>query len=124
MNSSRRETIIATVIKSWSTESRFGIRYHFVVRTEDGKDVVSTIPTSVIYSAPCGDKGRIHSLVGAKVELTGQMGQFNAATTRYELVNVRGKILKLTQAMEALLEEERTRDAAVKTAWTNGCPVD
>lgn len=120
-----KTTIRAIVVRSWSTESRFGVSYFFKLRPVDAVGplnyITSTIPANIIASSPCGERGRIHSLVGAEVELTGRI-----VVQRGErrLSGPRGRVVKLTPAMAARLIEERELDAVVKAAWADGCPVD
>lgn len=120
-----KTTIRAIVVRSWSTESRFGVSYFFKLRPVDAVGplnyITSTIPANIIASSPCGERGRIHSLVGAEVELTGRI-----VVQRGErrLSGPRGRVVKLTPAMAARLVEEQELDAVVKAAWANGCPVD
>jgi len=119
-----KTTIRAIVDRSWSSEGRFGFSYFFKLRPVDGAAdsyIVSTIPANIIASSPCGEHGRIHSLVGAEVELTGRI---DVKRGERHLYNPRGRVVKLTPAMAALLVEEQERDAVVKAAWTKGCPVD
>lgn len=117
-----KTTIRAIVVKSWSSDGRFGVSYFFQLRPVDGGgDFVSTIPANVIMSAPCGEKGRIHSLVGAEVELTGRVVMQRGER---RLNNPRGRVVKLTPAMAARMAEEQELDAVVKAAWANGCPLD
>lgn len=116
----KRDTLRATVMKSWSTESRFGTSYFFRLRpvagSADGSDdFVSTIPANVIESAPCGKDGRIHSLVGAEVELTGRWDVVMFGLRR--LSNPRGRVVKLTPAMAARMAEEQELDAYLKAQW-------
>ena len=118
-------TIRAIVVRSWSTESRFGVSYFFKLRPVDAVGdsgyVTSTIPASIIASSPCGERGRIHSLVGAEVELTGRVVMQRGER---RLSNPRGRVVKLTPAMAAKMAEEQELDAYLKTAWANGCPLD
>lgn len=117
-----KTTIRAIVVRSWSTESRFGVSYFFKLRPVDGSDeFTSTIPANIIASSPCGERGRIHSLVGAEVELTGRI---EVKRGERHLSGPRGRVVKLTPAMAARLVEEQELDAVVKAAWANGCPVD
>ena len=128
----KRDIIRAIVVKSWSVESRFGVSYFFHLRPVDGGgDFVSTIPTNVIESAPCGKDGRIHSLVGAEVELTGRWEgkpiSFSVPAPQRglpPLSNTRGRVVTLTPAMAVKMAEEQELDAYLKTAWANGCPRD
>lgn len=118
-----KTTIRAIVVRSWSTEGRFGISYFFKLCPVDGtadSSIVSTIPANVIASSPCGEHGRIHSLVGAEVELTGRI---DAKRGERHLSNPRGRVVKLTPAMAALLVEEQERDAVVKATWAKGLEV-
>jgi len=120
-----KTTIRAIVVRSWSTESRFGISYFFKLRpvdaVADSGYIVSTIPANIIASSPCGERGRIHSLVGAEVELT---GRFVMQRGERRLSNPRGRVVKLTPMMAARLIEEQELDTIVKAAWANGCPLD
>ena len=123
-----KTTIRAIVVRSWSTESRFGVSYFFKLRPvdavgplNDSNYITATIPTNIIASSPCGERGRIHSLVGAEVELTGRI---EVKRGERHLSGPRGRIVKLTPAMAARLIEERELDAVVKAAWANGCPDD
>lgn len=121
----KRDTIRAIVVKSWSVESRFGVSYFFQLRPVDGSgDFVSTIPANVIESAPCGKDGRIHSLVGAEVELTGRWEgkpiSFSVPAPQRSLrrlSNPRGRVVKLTPAMAARMAEEQELDAYLKAQW-------
>jgi hypothetical protein len=121
----KRDTIRAVVVKSWSTEGRFGVSYFFQLRPVDGGgDIVSTIPANVIESSPCGKDGRIHSLVGAEVELTGRWEgkpiSFAVPAPQHSLrrlSNPRGRVVKLTPAMAAKLAEEQELDAFLKAQW-------
>ena len=120
-----KTTIRAIVVRSWSTESRFGVSYFFQLRPVDGGgDFVSMIPANVIESAPCGKDGRIHSLVGAEVELTGRWEgkpiSFSVPAPQRSLrrlSNPRGRVVKLTPAMAAKMAEEQELDAFLKAAW-------
>lgn len=115
-----KTTIRAIVVRSWSTESRFGVSYFFKLRPVDsaaGSYIVSAISANIIASAPCGEHGRIRSLVGAEVELTGRI---DVKRGERRLSNPRGHVVKLTPAMAALLVEEQERDAVVKAAWAKG----
>lgn len=120
-----KTTLHAIVVRSWSTESRFGISYFFKLRpvdaVGDSSYITSTIPASIIASSPCGERGRIHSLVGAEVELTGRIVMQRGER---RLSGPRGRVVKLTPAMAARLVEEQELDAVVKAAWANGCPLD
>lgn len=123
-SAAKRDTIRAIVVKSWSAESRFGVSYFFQPRPVDGGDIVSTIPGNVIESAPCGKDGRIHSLVGAEVELTGRWEgkpiSFSAPAPQHSLrrlSNPRGRVVKLTPAMAAKMAEEQELDAYLKAQW-------
>lgn len=121
----KRDTIRATVVKSWSTDGRFGVNYFFQLRPVDGGgDFVSTIPANVIESAPCGKDGRIHSLVGAEVELSGRWEgkpiSFSVPAPHHSLrrlSNPRGRVVKLTPAMAARMAEEQELDAYLKAQW-------
>jgi hypothetical protein len=120
MTTAKRNTLRATVMKSWSTESCYGTSYFFRLRPVTGNpdgsdDFVSTIPTNVIESAPCGKDGRIHSLVGAEVELTGRWDVVMFGLRR--LSNPRGRVVKLTPAMAARMAEEQELDAYLKAQW-------
>ena len=119
----KRDTYRAIVIRSWSIDGRYGISYHFRLRpvdadgkalNEDKNDFVSTIPGNVIMSAPCGEKGRIHSLVGAEVELTGRIVMQRGER---RLSNPRGRVVKLTPAMAAKMAEEQELDTYLKAQW-------
>ena len=119
----KRDTYRAIVIRSWSIDSQYGVSYHFRLRSvdadgkalnEDKNDFVSTIPTNVIESAPCGERGRIHSLVGAEVELTGRIVMQRGER---RLSNPRGRVVKLTPAMAARMAEEQELDAYLKAQW-------
>lgn len=119
----KRDTYRAIVIRSWSIDGQYGVSYHFRLRPvdADGKalnenknDFVSTIPCNVIMSAPCGEKGRIHSLVGAEVELTGRIVMQRGER---RLSNPRGRVVKLTPAMAARMAEEQELDAYLKAQW-------
>lgn len=114
----KRNTLRATVMKSWSTESCFGTSYFFRLRpvagSADSDDFVSTIPANIIESAPCGRDGRIHSLVGAEVELTGRIVMQRGER---RLSNPSGRVIKLTPAMAARMAEERELDAYLKAQW-------
>lgn len=119
----KRDTYRAIVIRSWSTDGQYGVSYHFRLRpvdadgkalNEDKNDFVSTIPTNVIESAPCGERGRIHSLVGAEVELTGRIVMQRGER---RLSNPRGRVVKLTPAMAARMAEEQELDAYLKAQW-------
>lgn len=120
-----KTTIRAIVVKSWSTEGRFGVSYFFQLRPVDGGgDFVSTIPANVIMSAPCGEKGRIHSLVGAEVELTGRwegkpisLSVPAPQRSLRRLSNPRGRVVKLTPAIAAKVAEEQELDAYLKAQW-------
>lgn len=123
-----KTTLRAIVVRSWSTESRFGVSYFFKLRpvdavgpVDDSGYITATIPTNIIASSPCGERGRIHSLVGAEVELTGHI-----VVQRGErrLSSPRGRVVKLTPTMAARLVEEQELDTVVKAAWADGCPVD
>ena len=122
MTTAKRNIYRAIVIKAWSIEA-LGISYHFRLRpvdadgkalNEDKNDFVSTIPGNVIMSAPCGEKGRIHSLVGAEVELTGRIVMQRGER---RLSNPRGRVVKLTPAMAAKMAEEQELDAFLKAQW-------
>ena len=122
MTTAKRNIYRAIVIKAWSIEA-LGISYHFRLRpvdadgkalNEDKNDFVSTIPGNVIMSAPCGEKGRIHSLVGAEVELTGRIVMQRGER---RLSNPRGRVVKLTPAMAAKMAEEQELDAHLKAQW-------
>jgi len=117
-----KTTIRAIVVRSWSSESRFGISYCFKLRPVVNTDsyIVSTIPANIIASSPCGEHGRIHSLVGAEVELTGRI---DVKRGERHLSNPRGHVVKLTPAMSTLLVEEQERYAVVKAAWAEGLKV-
>lgn len=119
----KRDTYRAIVIRSWSIDGQYGVSYHFRLRpvdadgkalNEDKNDFVSTIPTNVIESAPCGERGRIHSLVGAEVELTGRIVMQRGER---RLSNPRGRVVKLTPAMAARMAEEQELDAYLKAQW-------
>lgn len=119
----KRDTYRAIVIRSWSIDGQYGVSYHFRLRpvdadgkalNEDKNDFVSTIPTNVIESAPCGERGRIHSLVGAEVELTGRIVMQRGER---RLGNPRGRVVKLTPAMAARMAEEQELDAYLKAQW-------
>ena len=127
MTTAKRNTLRAIVMKSWSTESRYGTSYFFRLRPVTGNpdgsdDFVSTIPANIIASSPCGKDGRIHSLVGAEVELMGRWDVVMFGLRR--LSNPRGRVVKLTPVMVAKMAEEQELDAHLKAAWANGCPVD
>jgi len=113
-----KTTIRAIVVRSWSTESRFGVSYFFKLRPVDAVGdsgyVTSTIPASIIASSPCGERGRIHSLVGAEVELTGRVVMQRGER---RLSNPRGRVVKLTPAMAARMAEEQELDAYLKAQW-------
>lgn len=119
----KRDTYRAIVIRSWSIDGQYGVSYHFRLRPvdadgkaldEDKNDFVSTIPVNVIESAPCGERGRIHSLVGAEVELTGRIVMQRGER---RLSNPRGRVVKLTPAMAARMAEEQELDAYLKAQW-------
>ncbi len=119
----KRDTYRAIVIRSWSIDGQYGVSYHFRLRpvdadgkalNEDKNDFVSTIPFNVIESAPCGERGRIHSLVGAEVELTGRIVMQRGER---RLSNPRGRVVKLTPAMAARMAEEQELDAYLKAQW-------
>ena len=119
----KRDTYRAIVIRSWSIDGQYGVSYHFRLRpvdaagkalNEDKNDFVSTIPVNVIESAPCGERGRIHSLVGAEVELTGRIVMQRGER---RLSNPRGRVVKLTPAMAARMAEEQELDAYLKAQW-------
>ena len=121
--SAKRDTYRAVVIRSWSIDGNYGISYHFRLRpvdadgkalNEDKNDFVSTIPGNVIMSSPCGERGRIHSLVGAEVELTGRIVMQRGER---RLSNPRGRVVKLTPAMAAKMAEEQELDAYLKAQW-------
>lgn len=123
MVTTKRNTYRAIVIRSWSIDGHYGISYHFRLRpvdadgealNEDKNDFVSTIPGNVIMSAPCGEKGRIHSLVGAEVELTGRIVMQRGER---RLSNPRGRVVKLTPAMAAKMTEEQELDPYLKAQW-------
>jgi hypothetical protein len=132
----KRDTYRAIVIRSWSIDGQYGVSYHFRLRpvdadgkalNEDKNDFVSTIPTNVIESAPCGERGRIHSLVGAEVELTGRWEgkpiSFSVPAPQRSLrrlSNPRGRVVKLTPAMAAKMAEEQELDAYLKAQWAKG----
>jgi hypothetical protein len=124
-SAAKRDTIRAIVVRSWSTESCFGVSYFFklrpVVAVGDSGYITSTIPDNVIASSPCGERGRIHGLVGAEVELTGRIVMQRGER---RLSGPRGRVVKLMPAMAARLVEEQELDAVVKAAWANGCPHD
>lgn len=129
MTTAKRNTLRATVMKSWSTESRYGTSYFFRLRPVTGnpdgsEDFVSTIPSNIIASSPCGTDGRIHSLVGAEVELTGRWEgkpiSFSVPAPQRglrRLSNPRGRVVKLTPAMAARMAEEQELDAYLKAQW-------
>lgn len=126
----KRDTYRAIVIRSWSIDGQYGVSYHFRLRpvdadgkalNEDKNDFVSTIPANIIASSPCGERGRIHSLIGAEVELTGRIVMQRGER---RLSGPRGRVVKLMPAMAARLVEEQELDAVVKAAWANGCPHD
>ncbi len=117
MVTAKRDTYRATVIRSWSIDGHYGISYHNAdgeALNEDKNDFVSTIPGNVIVSAPCGEKGRIHSLVGAEVELTGRIVMQRGER---RLSNPRGRVVKLTPAMAAKMTEEQELDPYLKAQW-------
>lgn len=124
-STAKGDTIRAIVVKSWSTDGRFGVSYFFQLRPVDGGgDFVSTIPANIIASSPCGKDGRIHSLVGAEVELTGRWEgkpiSFSVPAPQRSLrrlSNPRGRVVKLTPAMAAKMAEEQELDAYLKAQW-------
>ena len=119
MTTAKRNTLRAVAMKSWSTESHYGTSYFFRLRPVTGNpdgsdDFVSTIPANIIASLPCGTDGRIHSLVGAEVELTGRVVMQRGER---RLSNPRGRVVKLTPAMAAKMADEQELDAYLKAQW-------
>jgi len=138
----KKSTIRAIVVQSWSVDSRFGVAYFFRLRpvnSIEGDEFTSTIPANILAAAPCGEHGRIHSLIGAEVEVSGRM-TIDYSKGRVTFSRPRGRVVKLTPAMASLLAEEQEREAYIKKAWATdepelevsagspsrfaGCPLD
>jgi len=120
----KKSTIRAIVIQSWSVDSRFGVSYFFRLRpvnSIEGDEFTSTIPANILAAAPCGEHGRIHNLIGAEVEVSGRMTiDYSKGMT---FSRPRGRVVKLTPAMANLLAEEQEREAYIKKAWATGEPM-